>query len=301
MAARRVARRAERREASRADAWRRTWEQVECEGNLSPDGTDWDAVEAARDLAKTDAAAWFAAMQALAEQGCVVAMVDVGLALVHGIGVASDPDRALIWLRRAAEADPTGQYFLGRTCLWLKLDEEARGAMEAAAAKGFVPAQIYAGFMHETGRGGPADQIKATAYYEAALRRGSVAAKLMLGRRLLTRWWNPVAAVRGLALLSAGVWVLVDHKDQGKRTDPTVEEFSWWALPIWIGILVLVSWGPHARAADFWWMAPLACAVLVAVWIVAARGRAREREQRLSAWPFRPDVAGRAASGAKRP
>ena len=55
-----------------------------------------ESAETGSDL--SDSSQW---LQRASEAGYAAAMVDYGTALAHGIGVARDPQLALIWLRRA--------------------------------------------------------------------------------------------------------------------------------------------------------------------------------------------------------
>ncbi len=142
-----------------------------------------------------------------AEQGSVVAQLDLGNRYEVGRGVARDEVAAMAWYRRAAR-QPGG----GTAVAWFHrmvdqgsaeaqttlgvLYAEGRGVArdeaaavgwyQRAAVQGSVAAQVALGVMHETGRGVAEDEAAAMGWYRRAAAQGEVAVV----------WWYRQAAVR---------------------------------------------------------------------------------------------------------
>lgn len=156
-----------------------------------------------------------------ADKGSTSAMVELGVQLASGSGVAKDPDQARKLFERAAEAgNPRGitnlaalssnggapsdpakarallskaaetnaeaQYQLGMMMAdgvgGPKDDVTARVLFEKAAAQGHAGALERMGAFAQAGRGGPQDSSAAKAYYEKAAALGNDDAKAALKR-----------------------------------------------------------------------------------------------------------------------
>ncbi len=163
-----------------------------------------------------------AAYRKAADKGSSAAMVELGLLLANGSGVAKDEGEARALFERAAQAgNPRGATNLAalssganqsgdpaeaRTLLAKgaetnsaeaqfqlglmyangvggpKDDVAARALFEKAAAQGHADALDWAGNFAETGRGGPKDKGAAKAYYEKSAALGNEDAKKALHR-----------------------------------------------------------------------------------------------------------------------
>ncbi|MBI1202469.1 MAG: sel1 repeat family protein [Rhodopseudomonas sp.] len=158
--------------------------------------------------------------QAIAK-GSTGAMVELGVLLGTGAGVAKDPDEARKLFERAAKAgnargatnlaalqggaaaanpaearalyaraaegnSAEAQFQLGlldaQGIGGPKDDAAARTLFEKAAAQGHADANMWAGAFWEIGRGGPKDDARAKAYYEKAAALGNPQAKEALHR-----------------------------------------------------------------------------------------------------------------------
>jgi uncharacterized protein len=163
-----------------------------------------------------------AAYRSAADKGSTAAMVELGLLLQNGTGIAKNPDQARSLFERAAAAgNPRGatslvalsgsgglpsdpaearnmlqkaaeansaeaQYQLGVMYAegtgGPKDDAAARALFEKAAAQGHAEALDWAGNFAENGRGGPANKDAAKAYYQQAAALGNEDAKAALER-----------------------------------------------------------------------------------------------------------------------
>jgi len=160
-----------------------------------------------------------AALRKAADKGSSAAMVELGVALGTGNGVAKDtvqaralfekaaaagnprgisnlaaltggtpsePAKARDLLSKAADTNPEAQYQLGLMLadgVGGPQDEAgARALFEKAAAQGHVGAMVQAGAFAQGGRGGPKDSDAAKAYYEKAAALGNEDAKAALKR-----------------------------------------------------------------------------------------------------------------------
>jgi TPR repeat protein len=108
-------------------------------------------------------------------------------ALSGGAGGAADPARARAMLAKAAETNSAeAQYQLGMMIAegigGPKDDVAARGLFEKAAAQGHAGALERMGAFARSGRGGPQDSSAAKAYYEQAATLGNEEAKAALKR-----------------------------------------------------------------------------------------------------------------------
>ena len=108
-------------------------------------------------------------------------------ALDSSIGASSDPARARALLTRAAQTNSAeAQYQLGLMTAdgvgGAKDDAAARALFEKAAAQGHAGALERMGAFAQSGRGGPEDKGAAKAYYEKAAALGNEDAKAALKR-----------------------------------------------------------------------------------------------------------------------
>jgi len=108
-------------------------------------------------------------------------------ALASSVGAASDPARSRALLARAAESNSAeAQYQLGLMTAdgvgGPKDDVAARALFEKAAAQGHAGALERMGEFARTGRGGPQDEKAAKVFYEKAAALGNAEAKAALKR-----------------------------------------------------------------------------------------------------------------------
>jgi TPR repeat protein len=167
-----------------------------------------------------------AAYRRAADKGSTSAMVELGVLLATGAGVAKDeaqarmlferaaeagnprgvtnlaalsgtagalpdPVRARALLARAAETNPEAQYQLGMMTAegigGPKDDVAARALFQRAAAQGHAAALERMGAFAQSGRGGPQDSAAAKSYYQQAAALGNEDAKAAL-KRLECPW-----------------------------------------------------------------------------------------------------------------
>ncbi len=169
--------------------------------------------------ANRQTAAALAAYRKAADKGSSAAMVELGVALGTGNGIARDPAQARALFEKAAaagnprgisnlaalsggtladpvksrallttaaESNPEAQYQLGMMLAdgvgGPRDEAAARALFEKAAAQGHVAAMVQAGAFAQSGRGGPHDASAAKAYFEKSAALGSDDAKAALKR-----------------------------------------------------------------------------------------------------------------------
>jgi TPR repeat protein len=123
---------------------------------------------------------------AAAEQGHVLAQVNLGNRYAFGRGVARDPQQALYWYRRAAEQGAAkAQFTLG--VMYANGQEVRRDEAQAAewyrraAEQGDASAQNNLGVMYANGQGVPQDDAQAVHWYRLAAEQGHALAQYNLG------------------------------------------------------------------------------------------------------------------------
>ena len=115
------------------------------------------------------------------------ARANVDLAALDGGVAASNPADARALYGKAAEANSAeAEYQLGllqaQGLGGAKDDAAARINFEKAAAQGHIDAAVWAGAFWEIGRGGPKDDAKAKAWYEKAAAAGNAQANEAIHR-----------------------------------------------------------------------------------------------------------------------
>jgi TPR repeat protein len=117
-----------------------------------------------------------AAYRKAADKGSTAAMVELGLLLQNGNGVAADQQQARSLFERAAAAgDPRGATSLLALSGSGGLPSdpaEARSALQKAADANSAEAQFQLGVMYAEGTGGPKDDAAARALFEKAAAQG---------------------------------------------------------------------------------------------------------------------------------
>jgi TPR repeat protein len=117
-----------------------------------------------------------AAYRGAADKGSTAAMVELGLLLQSGTGVAANPDQARSLFERAAAAgNPRGATSLVALSGSGGLPSdpaEARGMLQKAAEANSAEAQFQLGIMYAEGTGGPKDDVAARALFEKAAAQG---------------------------------------------------------------------------------------------------------------------------------
>ena len=115
-----------------------------------------------------------------ADKGSTSAMVELGIMLANGMGVAKDEVQARGLFQRAAEAgNPRGATNLAAvgTDGGAPSDPaEARALLEKAAATNSAEAEFQLGVMLADGTGGPQDDVRARAMFASAAAQGHAAA-----------------------------------------------------------------------------------------------------------------------------
>jgi len=115
------------------------------------------------------------------------ARANANLASLDGGLASSNPAEARALYEKAAEGNSAeAQFQLGllqaQGTGGAKDDASARVNFEKAAAQGHIDAAVWAGAFWEIGRGGPKDDAKAKAYYEKAAAAGNAQAKEAIQR-----------------------------------------------------------------------------------------------------------------------
>ncbi|MBL0919311.1 MAG: SEL1-like repeat protein [Hydrogenophaga sp.] len=138
-----------------------------------------------------------------AEAGDARAFHVLGLMYMNGVGVAKDPARAVQWFNQAAEQGLTAsrvaladQLILGEHLP--KDDARAVALLDQAVAATSPMAYQSRAWLHEQGRGGPANPKEAVRLYALAAQDGMLFAQWRLGELLLAG--SGVAADRAAGL-----------------------------------------------------------------------------------------------------
>jgi uncharacterized protein len=118
-----------------------------------------------------------------ADKGSTSAMVELGVLLGTGSGVAKDPVEARKLFERAAEAgNPRGVTNLAALSGGASSDPtKARALLSKAAATNSAEAQYQLGLMTADGIGGPKDDVAARALFEKAAEQGHAGALERMG------------------------------------------------------------------------------------------------------------------------
>ncbi len=121
-----------------------------------------------------------AAYRKAADKGSTSAMVELGIMLANGTGVAKDEAQARTLFQHAAEAgNPRGATNLaaiGNDSGAPSDPAEARALLEKAAATNSAEAEFELGMMLADGTGGPQDDVRARAMFASAAAQGHPAA-----------------------------------------------------------------------------------------------------------------------------
>ncbi|TWG85298.1 Sel1 repeat-containing protein [Cupriavidus gilardii J11] len=120
-----------------------------------------------------------------ARQGNRLAQFNYAMMLLRGEGTASQPQQALVWLRKAADNQMThAQFTMGelheRGDLVPKSLEEANRWYERAGAGGHIQAQVALATNYFIGRGVPRDYGKAFDWYTRAATAGDGGAQYIV-------------------------------------------------------------------------------------------------------------------------
>jgi TPR repeat protein len=135
-----------------------------------------------------------AAYRKAADKGSSAAMVELGLLLGNGTGVAKDDAQARQMFERAASAgNPRGAANLaGNGNGNLPSDpSEARALLAKAAEANSAEAQFQLGVMYSEGTGGPKDDVAARAMFEKAAAQGHAQALDWLAAYVLSGRGGP--------------------------------------------------------------------------------------------------------------
>ena len=126
-----------------------------------------------------------AAYRKAADKGSTSAMVELGIALATGEGVAKDQDEARRLFERAADAgNPRGVVnlaALGQNGGAPSDPVRARALLEKGAQANSAEAQYQLGLMLADGTGGPKDDVAARAWFEKAAAQGHPGALERMG------------------------------------------------------------------------------------------------------------------------
>lgn len=190
------------------NVWKGFWRRASDWDNEQID--DWaiwdsdpkkDAFSKARDLQEIDPRRGFDALLALAEQGSVFSMAEVGRCYFEGLGVPADPQRGEHWFRRAC--DGGSQYALlhlaehyARLRDFAKCYEVALQGHERA----FVPAVYLLGWAALAQAKTRAKRLQARPSLQWAADQGSFAAQWTLSNASIKGRFGVREIFRGLVL-----------------------------------------------------------------------------------------------------
>src|SRR5580692_3559313 len=152
-----------------------------------------------------------AAYRGAADKGSTAAMVELGLLLQSGTGVAANPDQARSLFDRAAAAgNPRGATSLVALSGSGGLPSdpaEARGMLHKAAEANSAEAEFQLGIMYAEGTGGPKDDVAARAMFEKAAAQNHAEALDWLGNFVLSGRGGPqdTKAAKGYYEQAAGL------------------------------------------------------------------------------------------------
>lgn len=125
---------------------------------------------------------WF---EDAAEGGDLTGAYNFAVCLAEGVGVERDDQRAVHWLRRAAEGVVEAQYWYGRMLAEgrgiVQDDREAAVWLARAAEAGMAEAQLMLGEFHAEGRGMTRNHELAKAWFLRAISAGQADAMFALG------------------------------------------------------------------------------------------------------------------------
>lgn len=170
---------------------------------------DLNQLKHARQISKQYPARAKRELEALAERGSVLSMLDLGRLHAEGIGTAPNRAEGERWFRRAANTGSArAYYFLASLYLEQERFEEAKDAVVVAADKNFVPAIYLLGTMYLSGLGVPRDVSTAVELLSRASKAGSVFATGALSR-ILRHSENLSDRIRGFILLGKGYFDLL--------------------------------------------------------------------------------------------
>jgi hypothetical protein len=121
--------------------------------------------------------------------------------------VRTDLAEAEFWFKRAIDKHPRAFYWLARLYWKQRKHEAMKTALEDGVAAGDAPSMSLLGRLHLSGKICEKNLPKADALLQAASAKGSVAAKLGLGRSLLRNRKGSKAWFRGLWIYLSS-WVI---------------------------------------------------------------------------------------------
>jgi TPR repeat protein len=185
------------------------------------DEPDLARFERAYRIRKSDPAIAIDEWKALASEGSVLSMINLGAAYYRGRSVKADDVEAEKYYQQGADAGALiGSYCLGRLFLKQHRYADALGAFKYASGKGYPSAAHYLGRMYCLGIGVPKDVPRGEKWLEFAAKKGNVAAKAFLGNVLVRDLMHPRRVLRGLwLLLAAFVEVFQVFYDEGEGSE----------------------------------------------------------------------------------
>jgi TPR repeat protein len=147
----------------------------------------------------------FREYKALADEGHIPSMSEIGRRYASGIGIARDSVEAEKWLKAVADSgNAWGRFSLGRFYRIQKNYEEARRYLALAAAAESAPALLDLGKMYLWGQGMDKDLQKATEYFKRSADAGNISAKAQWGH-LLLREKSLQSKLTGICLIGRAV------------------------------------------------------------------------------------------------
>jgi TPR repeat protein len=156
----------------------------------------------AKRLLKTNPSVGFSRLHKLAEEGSLLASLEIGRSFWLGIGTAKNLDEAERWFKRvAAVSSVRGHHSLGRLLVHRRRYEEEIEELKFSAARGFAPALLDLGKIYFLGLGVFKDVPLSISYLQRAAEGGSIFAKRLLGRILLESATDLKTKIRGIVLI----------------------------------------------------------------------------------------------------
>ncbi len=180
---------------------------------------DPSSIYQAHDLLKTNPAESFRQYLALAEQGSVWSMANVGQLFENGIGTARDLAKAERWYLRAYEAGSDyGLIWLGHLYQESRQYGKAQEVYRAGVERGFVPAMQRLAWSYWNSADWPRWRSEALSLLERGSAAGDLSARRFLARSLMHGRFGLRHIPRGIRLLFSTAKDMADLVEGEKAT-----------------------------------------------------------------------------------
>ena len=164
--------------------------------------TDHDRISHAHSLLKTDPIHAFKEYLALAEQGSVWSMANVGTLFQRGIGTPADLIQAEKWYRRACEGgSDDGLMWLGYLYANSRQYAKAEEVFKTGVERGRLPAMLRLAWVYSKSPDWRQKRDEALALLERASAAGDLSAKNFLANAVMRGWFGLRRIPEGVRLM----------------------------------------------------------------------------------------------------